>query len=93
MNPHVCLLVGWSVCHNSEKSWRGSYTSMLFFVYINRLSPEEHEVGLEDVPEVVVPVDGSVRVEGNVAEHLHSDDGIDEEEHHHQHHHVWKSLQ
>lgn len=57
------------------------------------LVPEEHEVGLEDVSEVVVPVYGGVGVEGNVPEHLHPDDGVDEEQHHHQHHHVGQGLQ
>ncbi len=54
--------------------------------------PEEHEVGLKDVPEVVVPIDGCGGVEGNVAEHLHADDGVDEEKHHHQHHHIGQGL-
>jgi hypothetical protein len=47
---------------------------------------------LEDVPEVVVSVDGSGGIECNVSEQLHSDDCIDEEKHHHEHHHIWKSL-
>lgn len=47
---------------------------------------------MEDVPEVVVSVNGSVWIECNVAKHLHPNDGVDEEEHHHQHHHIWKSL-
>ena len=54
--------------------------------------PEEHEESLEDVSEVIVSVDGSVWVVGNVPKQLHPDDRVDEEEHHHQHHHVWKSL-
>ena len=51
------------------------------------------QVYLENIPKVVVSVDGSVRVVCNVSKHLHSDDCIDEEQHHHQHHHIWKSLQ
>ena len=35
---------------------------------------------------------GSVGVVGNVAEHLHSNDGVDEEEHDHEHHHIGQSL-
>ena len=48
---------------------------------------------MEDVSEVIVSVDGSVGVVGDVAEQLHADDRVDEEQHHHQHHHIWKSLQ
>ena len=57
-----------------------------------KASPEEHEEALEDVPEVVMPVDGSGRVKGDVSEQLHANDCIDEEQHHHEHHHIWKSL-
>ena len=73
---------------------RGSGSTTLIYPLctINVLIPEEHEVGLEDVPEVVVPVDGRGGVEGNVAEHLHADDGVDEEQHHHQHHHIGQGL-
>ena len=52
------------------------------------VSPEEHEVGLKDISEVVVSVYGSIGVEGDVPEHLHADDRVDEEQHHHQHHHI-----
>ncbi len=34
--------------------------------------PEEHHEGLADVPEVVVPFDGRVGVERDVAKHLGS---------------------
>jgi hypothetical protein len=44
------------------------------------------------VSKVVVPLDGRVRVQSDVAEQLHPDDGVDEEEHQHQHHDVGKSL-
>ena len=54
--------------------------------------PEEHEESLEDVSEVIVAVDGSVGVVGNVPKQLHPNDRVDEEQHHHQHHHIWKSL-
>ena len=53
---------------------------------------EEHDLGLENVPEVVVPINLCFRIIGDIAEHLHPNDGIYEEEHHHQHHYIWKSL-
>ena len=42
--------------------------------------------------EVVVPLNGRVRVERDVPEELHSHDGVDEEQHHHQHHDVGQGL-
>jgi hypothetical protein len=54
--------------------------------------PKKHEISLEDVPEVVMPVDGRGGVESDVAKHLHANDGVDEEQHHHQHHHIWQRL-
>jgi hypothetical protein len=45
--------------------------------------PKEHHEGLADMPEVVVPLDGRVGVERDVAKHLHADDRVDEEQHHH----------
>ena len=54
--------------------------------------PEQHQVGLKNIPKIVVPVYGSSRIIGYVSKHLHPDDGVDKEEHHHQHHNVWKSL-
>jgi hypothetical protein len=41
--------------------------------------PKKHEISLEDVPEVVMPVDGRGGVESDVAKHLHANDGVDEE--------------
>ena len=58
----------------------------------DEMLPEEHEESLEDVSEVIVAVDGSVGVVGNVPKQLHPNDRVDEEQHHHQHHHIWKSL-
>jgi hypothetical protein len=43
--------------------------------------------------EVVVPLDGRVWNEGQAAEQLHADDGVDEEQHPHQHANVRQSLQ
>ena len=54
---------------------------------------EEHEEGAEDGLEVVVALDRSVRIDGNVAKHLHAHDGVDEEQHAHQQAHVGESLQ
>ena len=54
--------------------------------------PKEHHESLSNVSEVVVPFDGRLGVERDVAEELHPHDRVDEEQHHHQHHHVWKSL-
>ena len=42
--------------------------------------------------EVVVSLDRSVRHQGQAAEELHSDDGIDEEQHPHKHADVGQSL-
>ena len=53
---------------------------------------EEHDLGLENVPEVVVPINLCFWIIGDIAEHLHPNDGVYEEEHHHQHHYIWKSL-
>ena len=47
---------------------------------------EEHHESLANVPEVVVPLDGRVRVQRDVAKHLHADNGVNKEEHDHQHH-------
>ena len=43
--------------------------------------------------EVVVPLHGGVRVDDQVPEQLHPDDGVHEEEHSHQHAHVRQRLQ
>lgn len=43
-------------------------------------SKQQHERLRKDL-EVIVPVDGALRVELDVAEHLHTYDGVDEEEH------------
>ena len=48
---------------------------------------------MEDVSEVIVSVDGSVGVVGDVAEQLHADDRVDEEQDHHQHTNVRQGLQ
>ena len=42
--------------------------------------------------EVVVPLDGRVGQEGQAAEELHPDDGVDEEQHSHQHADVRQGL-
>ena len=54
--------------------------------------PEEHHESLSHVAEVVVPLDGRFRVQGDVAEELHAHDGVDEEQHDHQHHDVGQGL-
>jgi hypothetical protein len=36
---------------------------------------------LKETPEVVMPVDVSLRVKFNIAEYLHADDSEDEEQH------------
>lgn len=59
---------------------------------LSRRASEEHHEGLRYGAEVVVPLDGCVRVEVDVAEELHADDGVDEEEHDHEHHDVGQGL-
>ena len=54
--------------------------------------PEKQHERLEDVSEVVVALDRSVGDEGQAAEQLHADDGVDEEQHPHQHANVRQSL-
>jgi hypothetical protein len=54
--------------------------------------PEEEHERLEDMSEVVVALDGRVGDEGEAAEELHPDDGVDEEQHTHQHADVWQCL-
>ena len=43
-------------------------------------SKQQHE-RLREYLEVVVSIDGALRVELDVAKHLHTDNGVDEEEH------------
>lgn len=52
--------------------------------------PEKDEDGGGESVEVVVAVDLGVVVQGNLAEHLHADDGVDEEEQHNEQGHVGK---
>ena len=54
--------------------------------------PEEQHEGLEDMSEVVVPLDGRVGDQREAAEELHPDDGVDEEQHPHQHADVRQGL-
>ena len=56
-------------------------------------SPEEEHEGLEEVAEVVVALEGGARVELDVAEELHADDGVDEEQHEHEQPDVRQGLQ
>ena len=58
-----------------------------------RNSPEEHEICLKYVSKVIVSINGSVWIIGNVSEHLHTNDGVDEEQHDHQHHNIRQGLQ
>ena len=55
-------------------------------------SPEEDKETLEDVAEVVVPLDGGGGVHGEAAKHLHPDDRVDEEEDAHQQTDIGKGL-
>jgi hypothetical protein len=55
--------------------------------------PEEHQEALEDVPEVVVALDGCERVHHKIAKQLHPDDCVDEKEHPHQHADVGQRLE
>ena len=42
---------------------------------------KEHEHGLGKVLKVIVPMDGRFVGDHDLAEHLHTDDGVDEKEH------------
>lgn len=48
---------------------------------LTRGTPKQQHERLREHLEVVVPIDGALRVELDVAKHLHTDDGVDEEEH------------
>ena len=56
-------------------------------------SPEEKHDRLEEVAEVVVALEGGARVQLDVAEELHADDGVDEEQHEHEQPDVRQSLE
>ena len=56
-------------------------------------SPEEEHDRLEEVAEVVVALEGGARVELDVAEELHADDGVDEEQHEHEQPDVRQGLE
>ena len=79
----VCPRVAGSLCHAGHHDFRPG---------LARGAPEQHQEGGEDGSEVVVSLDGGVGVQGDVAEHLHAHDGVDEEQHHHEHHYIWQSL-
>ena len=59
----------------------------------SHISPEEKHERLEEVAEVVVALEGGARVQLDVAEELHADDGVDEEQHEHEQPDVRQSLE
>ena len=76
--------------HDIRQSWQFFDISVIFLALPptneNRtfISPEEEQDGLEEGSEVVVALEGGARVELDVAEELHPDDGVDEEQHEHE---------
>ena len=54
--------------------------------------PEQEHEWLEDVPKVVVPLDGGCGVHLEGPEQLHPNDGVDEKQHAHQHTNIGKRL-
>ena len=72
--------------------WTRDHTTFCQSAIFPFFSPEEEHEGLEEVAEVVVALEGGARVELDVAEQLHPDDGVDEEQHEHEQPDVRQSL-
>ena len=84
---------GWLVILQQVKFNVNLSAKTRFPIISPSISPEEEHEGLEEVSEVVVALEGGARVELDVAEELHADDGVDEEQHEHEQPDIRQGLQ